>query len=1007
MPCKQRVVRTKECNRLAGEWVAERVGSDMPNKLLTGLVCGALLLSMGSGAFTAGAQGTAGASGTGEVSGEEINHAQTYTDFLTKHGMTDESQASSGGAPIVLDLEQLRGGTGSFSVTEEAVLLEEEGSLTIPFSGMPGLYTLSIEYDPVAGRSRDVEMAVRMNGSLPYQEAGSLVLTRRWRDKSGTIETDANGNDIRPSQEEILLEERGWLTYTAQDRAGFHTRPLLFEITAENTITLFISRESVRIRRITFQAAKELPSYAAYIAAHAGAADATASLPMMQAELPAWKNDATMVASADRISPATVPYKGAKISLNTIGGNNWASAGKEMAWTFTPEQTGLYEIRLRVRQNYKRGFYAARTLKINGETPFAEAENLRFIYSSGWQIYTVSTEDTPCKFYFEAGKTYTLSMVVTLGDFGEVLGRTQESVGVLNDIYRELLMIMGSTPDTVRDYNLKKQIPQTIEEMLRQAEKLEAIADEVQSITGFSGSELASLRKMAVQLREFYKDPREISKRLRYFKDNIAALNTWMLDAKSLPLDLDYITVAAPGSAVEKADAGFFQMVGYMFQMFVASFVEDYNSLAGNGQADSSIVVWSTAGRDQATILNDLIRSYYTPQSKETLGKSVGVNLQIVQADAILPSVAAGNGPDVLMNAGMQLPINYATRKAVKNLRDIVPAEELKQVLSRFRDSAMTPLSFNGGVYALPEKETYPVLFYRTDILAELHIPAPTLESPWTWDDVIRYLPVLQKKNMTFLMNTGTSVGADAGVGMTTLAMFVFQRGGQFYEEDGIATALDSEKAVEAFKFWTKFYTSYGLPTNFDIANRFRTGESPVVIADMTLYNQLMVSAPEIKGLWQMATVPGTRQEDGSVDYSVRSSVSACMMLSTAQATAEAWDFMKWWTSADIQVAFSREMESLLGTSARYPTANVEAMEQLPWSVRDYAVLKQQAVWAKGIPEVPGSYYLPRHINNAFRAVCIKEDADEPRESILQYASIINDEIYDKRTEFGLPTKNF
>ena len=47
----------------------------------------------------------------------------------------------------------------------------------------------------------------------------------------------------------------------------------------------------------------------------------------------------------------------------------------------------------------------------------------------------------------------------------------------------------------------------------------------------------------------------------------------------------------------------------------------------------------------------------------------------------------------------------------------------------------------------------------------------------------------------------------------------------------------------------------------------------------------------------------------------------------------------------------------------------------------------------------------PRHINNAFRAVCIKEDADEPRETILQYARIINDEIYDKRTEFGLPTE--
>lgn len=150
---------------------------------------------------------------------------------------------------------------------------------------------------------------------------------------------------------------------------------------------------------------------------------------------------------------------------------------------------------------------------------------------------------------------------------------------------------------------------------------------------------------MATQLREFHKDPREISKRLRYFKDNIAALNTWMLDAKSLPLDVDTVTIAAPSEPLPKADANFFQMAGYMFQMFAASFVEDYNSLSGTGGAtDTQLTVWSTTGRDQATILNDLIRSTYTPNSKLTAGKTVGVNLQIVQADAILPSVARATG---------------------------------------------------------------------------------------------------------------------------------------------------------------------------------------------------------------------------------------------------------------------------------------------------------------------------------------------------------------------------
>ena len=993
---------------VGGDRTAERHGSPMSRKFLTLLLSAALLLSLMGTALPAAAapsQETSSPEPT-EVTGEEIAGAKSYTDFLAEQGITDENAAPSAGAPIVLDAEKLAEGSGDFTTEDGSVLIEEEGSLTVSFPGQPGLYNLIIEYDPVAGRSNDVELAVRLNGELPYQEAGSLVLTRLWKDKGGKIETDANNNDIRPSQEEITLEERGWLTHTAMDSSGFHTQALLFPVEAENTVTLYVSRENVHIRSIAFRAAEGLPTYAEYAAQHADAKDAAASLPSIEAELPAWKNDATIVAASDRVSPATTPYKGSKISLNNIGGSAWASPGKEIAWTFTPEESGLYEIRLLVRQNYTRGFYATRSLKIDGEVPFAEAQNLRFTYKNGWVIYTVSANGEPCKFYFEEGKTYTLSLEVTLGDFGEILGRTQESVNVLNDIYRELLMIIGSTPDTMRDYNLDDQIPETIEEMLVQADKLEQIAADIQEIAGFSGSELASLHKMADQLREFHKDPREISKRMTYFKDNIAALNTWMLNAKSLPMDIDTVTIAAPGSPVPKADANFFEMAGYMFQMFIASFIEDYNSLSGTGEpTDTEITVWSTTGRDQATILNDLIRSSYTPHSRDSLGRTVGVSLQVVQADAILPSVAAGNGPDVLMNAGMQLPINYATRHAAADLRTVADPADLEQVLSRFRESALTPLTFNGGIYGLPEQQTYPVMFYRTDILSELGIPAPTLENPWTWDDVIKYLPVLQKKNMTFLMDTGTSVGADVSVGMTTYAMFVFQAGGQFYRDGGIATDLDSEVAVEAFKTWTKFYTSYGLPTNFNIANRFRTGESPIVISDMTLYNQLAVSAPEIKGLWGISLVPGTVREDGTVDHSVRSSVTSSILFTNADDKEAAWDFMKWWTDTETQVSYSREMESLLGTSARYPSANVAAMEQLPWSSRDYRVLAAQAAWAKGVPEVPGSYYTSRHINNAFRAVCIKEDADEPREAILQYASIINDEIYDKRTEFGLPTE--
>ena len=97
---------------------------------------------------------------------------------------------------------------------------------------------------------------------------------------------------------------------------------------------------------------------------------------------------------------------------------------------------------------------------------------------------------------------------------------------------------------------------------------------------------------------------------------------------------------------------------------------------------------------------------------------------------------------------------------------------------------------------------------------------------------------------------------------------------------------------------------------------------------------------------------------------------------------------------------YGKEMESILGSSARHPTANLEAFEQIPWSGAFYQVLSQQMKWGKGIPQVPGAYFVGRHLDNAFRKVVIsKEDA---RETLFDYVYTINQEISGKRKEFGL-----
>ena len=112
---------------------------------------------------------------------------------------------------------------------------------------------------------------------------------------------------------------------------------------------------------------------------------------------------------------------------------------------------------------------------------------------------------------------------------------------------------------------------------------------------------------------------------------------------------------------------------------------------------------------------------------------------------------------------------------------------------------------------------------------------------------------------------------------------------------------------------------------------------------------------------------------------------------------------MKWWLSSETQVRFGREQEALLGPSGRYTTANVEALQQLSWRTAELKVLMQTLDQTVGVPEVPGSYYTPRHVVNAVRKIV--NEQDDARETLIDYTRKINEELVRKRQEFNLPVE--
>jgi ABC-type glycerol-3-phosphate transport system substrate-binding protein len=179
---------------------------------------------------------------------------------------------------------------------------------------------------------------------------------------------------------------------------------------------------------------------------------------------------------------------------------------------------------------------------------------------------------------------------------------------------------------------------------------------------------------------------------------------------------------------------------------------------------------------------------------------------------------------------------------------------------------------------------------------------------------------------------------------------------------------------------------------------------------DYGTYTQLSVYATEIKGLWQFVPLPAYAVYDeatGDVVYSNNDSVSgvsAIIMVKnddrSEAKTDAAWNFMKWYVSADTQIEYANELTALLGTVSKHQTANIEALESLPWTTTEKNNLMAQFENLAAIPEYPGSYIIGRYVNFAFLAV-YNENADAA-DSLQSYIIEINKELTRKRQEFGM-----
>lgn len=947
---------------------------------------------------------TASAPDTGnQISLQDINDVistPSYTEYKKMH--KDAPDASK---TVNIDLSDIdeENSSGTYEVKDtfegsagKVLVTGNDAKVTLNFD-VPesAMYTLKFDYRAVTDKAIAIKRSISINGETPFSQARSLVIRKTWVQKRTELEDgtvrfalDRKGNEIRP-RSEVLFD---WQSFVFMDPKGYETEPLKFYLEeGHNTITIKSLIDDAAITDLCFDKVEKLDSLETKKAEYEskGYKSPDTDVIRIEGEMPYAASDYSIYPLNEPNDVDASPQSPKCTLLNTIGGSYYVDPGQWIEYEFEIEESGLYNIA--ARYSALLNPYTSRIIYIDGEVPFEEARDAWFMYDSseGYLYDYVTSESGPLEFYLEKGK-HTIRFEGTIGKMGEIYSRMTAVQSSLNEDYLAILRLTGASPDEYTDYGFGRVMPDTMRDLVKQAKELRAVVEYFEGMSGLDTTTRV-LTEIADRVYKMGTNEDEVAKNLEGMKSDLGSLGSFT--QVGCGLTFDYIDFVPSDRELEDNTTGFFGSMWFGISKFFSTFVNNNDTMSSDTDDEDvnseAIEVWTSSGREKAQMIKNLIDSDFVPES------DIPVNLKLVADGTLLPSVLAGIGPDVALGmtatngaatSGASGTINdYAIRGAVLPLQNF---EDFDEVKSKFQETVFESFSLYDNVYGLPFAFEWNMMFYRSDILSKLNIDVPE-----TWDDLMASVPVLQFNNMEIGLPSDTAF----------FATLTYQRGGEYWADGGMRVNFDSNTSLEAFETMCNMFTQYSLPLTFDASNRFRTGEIPLFIGGYVgANNSITIFATEIEGLWGFGLVPGTVQEDGSVNRTIIGSSDGIIMLKDCVKRDETWEFMKWYVDDEFQMRFANEQLALLGSAAKTAPANLDILDRLSWTKEELDVIMEQVKYVKCLRQYPGSYFITRYVGFAVQnAYNLGMD---PAEQMLGYINQINHELSRKREEFDLET---
>lgn len=337
---------------------------------------------------------------------------------------------------------------------------------------------------------------------------------------------------------------------------------------------------------------------------------------------------------------------------------------------------------------------------------------------------------------------------------------------------------------------------------------------------------------------------------------------------------------------------------------FACATLLSLTACAGQGQQEDeeesgggpvTISFWNGfTGPDRAAV-EGLVKSFN--ESQEDVTVKMEISPWDVFFQKLLPSIAAGNGPDLMAMDSVQMP-QYAERDVLEPLDDYYddPATESDQLVT----SAVEATEWDGTRYGVPMNFTTLLLYWNKDMFKAAGLDPESPPTDWTeFQDYAKKL-TLDENGDGRPEQYGLAIADHATIAMWPILFW--GNGGGVVSEDGTTATLGDPETIEAMDQWGTLVREDNI--------------APVGLAgaDADKLFQSKKAAMEIVGPWMT-----TGFEDAGIDFGLApppagpagevtlgTSVSFAVNAKTSgDKKAAAREFIKFWNTKESQVYWS------------------------------------------------------------------------------------------------------